>query len=72
MHERIDGFQLTPSRRAVEGNHHARNGTRPEADADEVPGKKVKAVGDEVAEGARGAAYAREDGHLRGPYGHSS
>jgi len=43
-----------------------------EADANEVSGQEVEAVGDEITEGARGTAHAREDGDLRGPGRHRS
>jgi hypothetical protein len=72
MHEGVDRAELTVHRSAVERHHDAGNGSLPQADANEMPGKEIESIWDEVTEGAGGAADAREDGDLRGPRGHRS
>jgi len=72
MDERVDGTKLTVGRGPVERDHDARNGTLAEADANEVARQNVETLGDEVAEGARRSAHAREDRDLRGPGRHRS
>ena len=72
MDESIDGLQLAASGSAVERHHDTGDGTRSEADANEMTGQKVEAVGNEVTEGARWSAHAREDGDLRRPSRHKS
>jgi hypothetical protein len=72
MHERIDRPELAAGGRAVERHDDAGNGALSETDANEVPGKEIEPVGDEVAERACRSADAREDGDLRGPRGHRS
>ncbi len=72
MHQGVDGFQLARTGRPIERHDDTGNGSRSEADANEVSRQKVEALGDEIAEGARGAAYARENGDLGGPGRHSS
>src|SRR6266513_5754115 len=72
MHEGVDRTELAVPGRAIERDDDAGNGALSETDANEVAGKKVKAVRDDVAERARGPANAGEDGDLRGPGGHRS
>ena len=72
MDERVDGPKLTVGRGPVERYHNAGNGTLTEADANEVARQNVETLWDEVAEGTRGPAHAREDGDLRGPGRHRS
>jgi hypothetical protein len=72
MHEGVDRFELAPCRRAVERHDDTRDRARSEANANEVPWQKVEAIGDEVAERARGPAHTREDRDLRGPGRHRS
>ena len=72
MHEGVDRTELAVPGSAIERHNHTGNGAQPETDANEMAGKEVESVGDEVAERARRAAYPREDGDLRGPCGHRS
>jgi hypothetical protein len=72
MHQGVDRPEVTPRGRAVEGDHDSGNGTPSETDTNQMSWQEVEPVGDEVAEGARGPAHAREDGDLRGPGGHRS
>jgi len=72
MHESVDRAEVASGGCAVERDDDAGNGARPKADANEVSRHKVEPVGDEVAEGTRRPAHAREDGDLRGPCRHKS
>ena len=72
MHKRVDGPELAVGRGPVERDHDARHGTLAEADANEVARQNVETLGDEVAEGARRPAHAREYSDLRGPGRHRS
>ena len=72
VHEGIDRTELAVPGRAIERHDDAGNGAPPETHANEVARKEVEPVGDQVAERARRAANAREDGDLRGPRGHRS
>jgi len=72
MDECVDRPELAPRGRAVQRDDDAGNGALSQTDANEVPGKEVEPIGDEVTKGASGSAEAREDGDLRGLRGHSS
>ena len=72
MDECVDRPELAPRGRAVQRDDDAGNGALSQTDANEVPGKEVEPIGDEVTKGACGSAEAREYGDLRGLRGHSS
>lgn len=72
MHESVDRPKLARGGSTIERYDDAGNGTLSETHANEVPGEQIESVGDEIAEGARRAAYTGENGDLRGPGRHRS
>ena len=72
MHEGVDRTELAVPSSAVERHDNTGNGALPETDANEVTGKEIEPVRNQVTERARRAANPREDRDLRGPRGHRS